>query len=48
MKTLLLLPLLRLFAFTAILSSVLAVEEAAPSAAAARPARFIAASADLR
>jgi hypothetical protein len=34
MKTLILFPILRLFAFTALLSSVLAVEEAAPSIAA--------------
>lgn len=34
MKTLLLFPLLRLIAFAAILSSMLAVEEAAPAVAA--------------
>lgn len=33
MKTLLLFPLLRLFALVAVLSAALAVEEAAPSAA---------------
>ncbi len=46
MKTLLLFPLLRLLAFTAILSSVLAVEEAAPSLA-GDSLPFLASSADL-